>query len=128
MSKKRRFNPAHIVNAVLCYGMYKDVVTHGTMKYGVKFLYDKEPAVNAYMEALWCIEKQRQITHFVQTDCNERTIGIRDYRQVTSRSNYMSTACEKVTQINAFRKMHVALVGRCYISKTDPPPHPSLGF
>ena len=84
--------------------MYKDVVIYGSQQYDVKFLYDKEPAVDESTEPLWCIEKHRKIPNLVKDSCSEGSIRSHKCHQVTSQKHYMCTACEKVPQINAFRQ------------------------
>ena len=84
--------------------MYKDSVTYGSNQYDVRFLYDKDPAVNNEKQPLWCVEKQRVIPEFVKAGCSIGTIRSPQCSQVTSSNKFSCVACEKVPSVNAFLK------------------------
>ena len=84
--------------------MYKDSVTYGSNQYDVRFLYDKDLAVNNEKQPLWCVEKQRVIPEFVKAGCSIGTIRSPQCSQVTSSNKFSCVACEKVPSVNAFLK------------------------
>ena len=88
---------------MVCYGMYEDSVSYGMSLYDVRFLYDKEPALDADGNPLWCIEKQRIIPSFVKPGLGNGAIRSPKCNQVTTSSKYMCTSCENVPKINSLR-------------------------
>ena len=100
-----------INNTVLCYGMYKDKFQYGHKEYDVRFLYDKEPAINDSLEPLWCLEKHRVIPTYASSVVSIRTIRSPKCNQVTTNDKYICTECEKVPQIDAFRLQVIPRLG-----------------